>query len=536
MHGIKRPRSIGFGVLIVLMGVQAWLVHSPHTADFFSRAALLELSLVPILLAIWIAIRATRSTQTYIRALQAEAKRSEQAATRLKWHATHDSLTRLINRHEFKERVQRLCQQTTLDGSVHALMVLDLDQFKTVNDSCGHHAGDMLLRQLAQYLKKNLRASDTLARIGGDEFGALLPMASTQEAQRVAQVIRQEVNEFRFYWRGQIFEIGVSIGIASINREQNNYHEILNTADRACYLAKDAGRNQIRALNACSKLVEQSRSDAHCLQELPRAIRENRLELHAQEIRCVSDAVEKEPHRHYELLVRMRSLAGELVEPSRFIPVAESYGLAMEIDRWVVRSALQWLDENRCRGHHCPQSEASSTCEFSINLSGQSVSNPQFLREVLEMFDNSSVDPHQVTFEITETAVVSNLELAQDFILQLKSLGCRFSLDDFGSGMSSFGYLQDLDVDYVKIDGSLVKKVAKGGLENAMIDAIIHVARHKHARTVAEFVEDDLTINWLRSAGIDFIQGFIVHRPTPLTSLQPCVAANEEVTQLSFAM
>ncbi|MGV6817852.1 MAG: putative bifunctional diguanylate cyclase/phosphodiesterase [Thiotrichales bacterium] len=537
MQDIRQPLVQGFSVVAVLMALEAFFIQSAPWFDVFDQTAILQLSVIPVLLAVWVGIRALRNTQAKVDLLESEIQQARDSEQELRWHATHDSLTRLINRHEFKKRIKHLCAQASLDGSEHVVMFLDLDKFKTVNDTCGHNAGDELLRQLSRQFSQCLSPKHTVARIGGDEFGVLLPATSLQSGLHIAQCLTQEAREFQFFWHGRLFEIGVSIGLAVIDRDTHSHYEALNAADKACYMAKEAGRNQVRVLNASSEELAEFRQDAHIAQEIPKAIRANRLELHAQEIRCVNRQEQNPRGKHYELLVRMRRESGEVVEPGRFIPVAENYGLASDIDRWVVSHALEWMETSRCALKECAASQEFGLCEFSINLSGQSVSDPQFLKDVLHMLDTSHVDPRRITFEITETAVISNLELAKELITQLKALGCRFSLDDFGSGMSSFGYLQELDVDYVKIDGSLVQKLAWGGLENAMVDAIIHVARHKKALTVAEFVEDDLTINLLRNAGIDFVQGYVVHRPALLQTLGGCaVKPDQHEVQLKLAV
>lgn len=536
MQGIRLPLMLGFSVVAILMALQSIFILRAQSIQFFDQIRIIQLSVIPVLLVVWIAIRALRTAQRRVDILQGQIEQANESAGKLRWHATHDSLTRLINRHEFKKRVERACARSSLDGSEHVVMFLDLDKFKTVNDTCGHNAGDELLRQLSRQFSQCLGPDHTVARIGGDEFGVLLSATSLKAGHQVAQCLSQEAKEFRFFWHGRLFEIGVSIGLAMIDRDTHSHYEALNAADKACYMAKESGRNQIRVLNTGSDVLAEFRMDAHCAHEIPLAIRENRLELHAQEIRCVNGQEREQSSKHYELLVRMRRQSGEIIEPGRFIPVAENYGLASDIDRWVVAHALQWLETTRCASRDCFNAVELGQCEFSINLSGQSVSDPQFLRDVLGMFDRSRVDPSRITFEITETAVISNLDLAKEMIVELKALGCRFSLDDFGSGMSSFGYLQELDVDYVKIDGSLVKKLACGGLENAMVDAIIHVARHKRALTVAEFVEDDLTVNLLRNAGIDFVQGYVVHRPVLLQSLGGCSVRAKEDIQLRLAV
>ncbi|HFD87150.1 MAG TPA: EAL domain-containing protein [Gammaproteobacteria bacterium] len=523
--GTKQSLYAGLGAAIFLMGGQALILTSSLEGD--ERFKLLLVATIPLLVVFWIGLRLIRSLSHRERILRDKASKSEESARNLKWEASHDSLTRLINRREFKNRAEQLCRQAEMAGAHHVMLFLDLDQFKSVNDTCGHHAGDALLKNLPPKLQQCLGEHDTLARIGGDEFGVLLPGATIERGIEIADAISRTVRDFRFFWHGRLFEIGISIGVVPIEYDHCHLQTVFNAADTACYTAKEAGRNQIRVMHSGDAAMQESKRHARCAHDIPQAIRENRLELYVQEIRCVHE--KKGQAKHYEMLVRMLSKSGEMLYPSQFIPVAESYGLALEVDRWVVRRALSWMAANpkvvnpgQCRG------SSYSGCGFSINLSGQSLSNATFLDEVLQMFGTYGVNPALVTFEVTETAVITNLDTARNFISQLKALGCRFALDDFGSGMSSFGYLQQLDVDYVKIDGSLVSKIANGGLENAMIVAIIHVAQYMDAQTVAEYVEDDLTEKILRGVGIDYLQGYLVHRPMPLEALNISVPANDD--------
>lgn len=528
VQGKKFTLYAGLAAIFLLMGCEAFVLASPAEETRTYRVSLL--ALVPALLVLLLGLRLIRSLGERERALLEKASKAEQVARNLKWEASHDSLTRLINRREFKNRASSLCRQAAMARARHVVMFLDLDQFKSVNDTCGHAAGDALLKQLPPKLQACLGPNDTLARIGGDEFGVLLPGASLERGREVAEALSKAVQDFRFFWHGRLFEIGVSIGVVPVTREHSHLQTVFHAADTACYIAKRNGRNQIRVMDSSAEELRENKNHAHCAHDIPQAIRENRLELYVQEIRSADEL--DGAKSHYEVLVRMRGKDGRMVYPAQFIPVAESYGLAMDVDRWVVKSALAWMANNpHVNGHRDPSGKARAGCSFSINLSGQSLSNEVFLGEVLRLFKQYNVDPTLVTFEVTETAVISNLATARRFIKRLKAIGCRFALDDFGSGMSSFAYLQQLDVDYVKIDGSLVSKVARGGLENAMIVAIIHIARHMKARTVAEYVEDDLTEKVLRDAGIDYMQGYLLHRPMPMKSLNEFAPANEEIRQ-----
>ncbi len=467
-------------------------------------------------------------------ACDVESARARGAIERLKWQASHDPLTGLPNRREFRRRALDACTTAGSDGRRHALALINLDRFKTINDHCGHRAGDMLLRQLPGLLAPILPGRVTLARIAGDEFGVLMPDTEIGQAREVAESICKAIREFRFCWANRYFEIGASIGVVPVHPDYCRLQEVLTAADTACQEAKNTGRNRVCVLEASNKLLARRQGEVRCAQELPRAIRDDRLELYAQEIRAMDEAYSG---KHYELLVRMKHEDGSQMQPDQFIPVAEQYGLAVDVDRWVVREALQWLQvQGRSISACSLGDQCHCKCRLSINLSGQSISDQGFLEEVRGLFEQFRVDPDRVIFEITETAAVTSLGAARHFIEVLKGIGCRFALDDFGSGMSSFGYLQELDVDYVKIDGSLVSRVAKGGLENAMINAIVHVANHMNARTIAEYVEDQLTRKSLEYSGVDFVQGFLVHKPTPLKDLRFCADEMAETQQLALAM
>ena len=517
LQGKKLTLYAGLAAVVFLMGCEAFVLASAAEETHAYRISLL--ALVPALLVLLLGLRMIRGLGERERALLEKASKAEQVARNLKWEASHDSLTRLINRREFKNRASSLCRQAAMARARHVVMFLDLDQFKSVNDTCGHAAGDALLKQLPPKLQACLGPNDTLARIGGDEFGVLLRNTGLKRGLEVAQALRRAVMDFRFFWQGRPFEVGVSVGLTAINRMQCNPQEVLSAVDSACFAAKDDGRNHIRVYGLDDEALMRRKLDLSWAQEIPRAIRDNRLVLFAQEIR---DLRSEGLGTRYELLVRMRLEDGTLVEPGKFIPVAERFKLITELDRWVVRKALQWIGARNAVARLRAQGQAvAQRCCFSINLSGQTISDSTFLGEVLDLIERYHVQAEQVCFEITETAVVTNLEAARYFIDRLHGLGCRFALDDFGSGMSSFAYLRELDVDYLKIDGSLVRNMARGRVESAMISAISHIAREMKIQTIAEFVEDDLTVNALRNSGVDYVQGYHLHRPEPLDSILP---------------
>jgi len=427
-------------------------------------------------------------------------------ATKMTHQAMHDSLTGLINRHEFERRLELAIQPSQLETKQHTLLYLDLDQFKVVNDTCGHTAGDELLRQLTGIMQNKLRQSDTLARLGGDEFGVLLTSCPTGPALRIAELLRQTVSEFRFVWLDKIFPIGVSIGLVTFQNGVITCADVLRMADAACYVAKDKGRNRIHVYTQEDTEVAQRQGEMGWIGRIQKSLDEGRFVLYSQNI--LSLAADQKNDVHYEVLLRMKDEDGALIPPMAFIPAAERYGLMVTLDRWVISTAFA----------HCAARESQTeTIEIcSINLSGTSLCDDHFLEFVLQQFKLHNIQPNRICFEITETAAITNLAHATTFMRVLKNTGCRFSLDDFGSGMSSFGYLKHLPVDYLKIDGSFVKDMIQDTTDFAMVEAINHIGHVMAIKTIAEFVENDQILEKLRSIGVDFAQGYGVEKPRPL--------------------
>lgn len=426
-------------------------------------------------------------------------------ARQLSFQAAHDSLTGLYNRREFERRLSQALDEAQRDGAEHGLCYLYLDQFKIVNDICGHIAGDELLRQLSSVLQGRIRETDVLARLGGDEFGILLSHCHLDRAQQIAEEIRQAVRDFRFLYEDHGFEIGVSIGLVPVTRESPSIVEIMSAADVACYAAKDSGRNRIHAYQPDDEEMVQRRGELSWVSQIGRAIDEDRICLHYQPIVPLSG----EGPVHYEMLVRLRDEKGAEVPPMAFIPAAERYNLMPMVDRWVVRRVLEtFLEEER-----------TGNGVFVMNLSGQTLTDDSFLNFVLEQLDGSHVEPGRICFEITETAAIANLRRATEFMKVLKARGCRFALDDFGSGLSSFGYLKSLEVDYLKIDGSFVKDMVEDDIDAAMVAAINEIGHVMGIRTIAEFVESESILLRLRNIGVDYAQGYWLARPKPLELL-----------------
>jgi diguanylate cyclase (GGDEF)-like protein/PAS domain S-box-containing protein len=433
----------------------------------------------------------------------------------LSWQATHDALTGLINRSEFESQVAAALRSAKEEGHVHALLYLDLDQFKVVNDTCGHGAGDLLLQLLAKLLQTQMRDSDILARLGGDELGVLLPHCPPAQALHVADDLRQSVKSFRFVWENRSFELGVSIGVVEMNENSKSLSELLVAADQACYLAKERGRNRVHQYQESDLRLTQRHGEMLWVSRLSEAFERQRFRLYAQPI--VSLAAEGKPHD--EVLIRILGPKGDLILPGAFIPAAERYDMMLDIDRWVIRSVCRHLHSVR-DGMTPPQAYLDSRqrhpAQYAINLSGTSLSDDRLHDYIIEQFSRYDVAPEQICFEITETAAIGNLPKAQDFMHKLKQLGCSFSLDDFGSGLSSFAYLKALPVDFLKIDGIFVRDLATNAINRAMVKAINEVGHVMGIRTVAEYVENDLILAQVRDIGVDYAQGYAVGQLRPL--------------------
>ncbi len=433
-----------------------------------------------------------------------DVSQSHRLASRLSWQATHDELTGLVNRREFERRLEKAIQTARVEDSEHCLCFMDLDQFKVVNDTCGHAAGDELLRQLADIFRSRIRGADTLARLGGDEFAIILSECELGPAMSVAENIRSAVDDFRFGWQDQSFQVGISIGLVRINRDSPDMDEVFKAADSACYAAKDAGRNRVHIYSPNDVEISQRRGEAHWLLRIQNALDEDRFELHYQPIQPIAD--EADPV-HYEILIRMLSEDGELIPPGAFIASAERYQLMSKIDMWVIERLFSWLE-----AHWNHRADAI----FAVNLSGQSLADESLLYRVKQLIEEHAIAAEHLCFEITETAAISNLSQAQLFMDELRELGCRFALDDFGSGLSSFAYLKSLAVDYLKIDGAFVKDMVEDDIDRAMVESIHNIGSVLKLRTIAEFVEDDAILQALKKLGVDFAQGYGIARPRPL--------------------
>ena len=421
---------------------------------------------------------------------------------RLSYHASHDVLTGLVNRREFENRMERALKSAKARETSYALCYLDLDQFKIVNDTCGHSAGDALLGQVGGLLKSKVRWRDTLARLGGDEFGILLESCSLDEAMRTAEALREAVRNFKFTWEERTFRLGASIGVVPISADNADVASVLSAADSACQAAKEAGRNRVHSFEENDLDLMRRRREMQWAARINNALEEGRFELFRQTILPLQKV---ENGSHYELLLRMRDEAGKIVAPYDFITAAERYGITPQIDRWVIENAFRWLVSE------ADEREKLAMC--SINLSGQSLGDDKFLPYVIDQFHRSGLDASKICFEITETAAIASFSQANRFIQALKELGCKFALDDFGTGLSSFGYLKHFPVDFLKIDGSFVKEILHDPIDREMVRSINEIGHLTGKQTIAEFAENLEIINMLRSLGVDYAQGYGVSQP-----------------------
>lgn len=444
-------------------------------------------------------------------------------ASQLSWQATHDALTGLLNRREFERLLQESIENAAMGDRQHTLLFADLDQFKIVNDTCGHMAGDELLRQLVTVFVARSRNSDSVARLGGDEFGLLLIDCPEEAALRLANEIREEVQAFRFAWQDKVFEIGVSIGLVPITAVSGDMALVMSHADAACYAAKDRGRNHVHVYVGSDTELARRHGEMQWISRIALAFEEHRFRLFYQKILLVHPPGSLVPDpfnnsdQHYEVLIRMIDENGGIVPPGAFIPAAERYKVMPNLDRWVIRTLFvshakkwrqQW-DAAVSGGVPCP-------LLVGINLSGASINDdlfPTFLKEQIAEHD---VPPQILCFELTETSAIANLNRASQFMHELSHLGCRSSLDDFGSGMSSFAYLKGLPVHFVKIDGAFVRGMEENPINHAMVEAIVRVASVMGIKTVAEFVETQELLAKLAVMGVDYAQGFGIHKPEPL--------------------
>ena len=426
-------------------------------------------------------------------------------ARQMSYQATHDALTGLVNRREFERRLEEAIESGHRGDGQHVLCYLDLDRFKIINDSSGHLAGDSMLREVAKLLRDAVRDSDTVGRLGGDEFGTLLVGCPLDKARQIADDLTRSVGEYRFVWKDKVFNIGVSVGLVEISRESGTLEELLAAADTACYVAKKQGSGRVVVYSARDEALARHTGEIQWLQRLQAALKENRFHLYQQ---VIVPAHGDDGGPALEVLLRLQDEAGHELPPSEFMRAAERYRLMGLVDRWVVQATFAALG----RGAIPVPAHRS----VAINVSGQTLGDAQFLEFVVECFDTSGVAPAQVCFEINESAVVANLDHARRFVGVLHGMGCQFALDDFGSGVGSFSNLKNLPLDYLKIDGSFMRNLARDTVNQAMVAAMIKLARTLNFKVIAEQVEDAASVEVARRMGVDYLQGYAIGRPQPL--------------------
>ncbi len=435
----------------------------------------------------------------------ADNRRSRRLTSDLAYLASHDDLTGLMNRPEFEQRLGALLASAQSDGSTHGLMFLDLDQFKVVNDTCGHQAGDELLRQLGQVLRQSLRASDTLARLGGDEFGVLVYNCDEGRTAEIADKLLQAVAAFRFVWRQRVFEVGVSIGIVTVGAESESVAALMSAADMACYAAKDAGRNRVQAFSAGDGELDRRRDDMGWVERINTALAEGRMSLAVQSAEALRPGLAVQ--RYQEVLLRMADPEGRLVPIGPVIAAAVRYNMMSgKLDRWVL--------ETTCAHIRAGRLSATRSNIVAINVSGTSLGDTGFREFACRTLREAGIAPGTFCIEITETAAIAHVGQALQFMRQLRELGCLFALDDFGSGLSSFGYLKTLPVDFLKVDGSFVRDILTDDVDRAMVDAINSVGRAIGIPTIAEWVESDGIRQAVQRLGLDYAQGYAIDKPT----------------------
>lgn len=465
-------------------------------------------------------VRDARGAPASLAITAQDVTESRRLSRELSYRARHDSLTGLINRDELMTRLDQVLERVAVDSTPAALCYLDLDQFKVVNDTCGHGAGDAVLVEVSNLMRSCLRGHDTLARFGGDEFVLLFESCTADKAREIAERILAAISSARFPWEGHSFSLGASIGLVPITDTHQSAEKLLSIADAACYTAKESGRNQIQLVEADNIELLHHQDQMHWAQRLQQALEEERFFLLWQPVVRLADIASNQPPRKFEVLLRMRDTDGQVIMPGTFIPAAERYGQIVQLDRWVVDHALSWLVAN--------PGDAENIDLLSINLSGLSISDPAFLASIQDRIQQAPLDPDRICFEITETMMVTNMSRAQQFVQELHQLGCRFALDDFGIGVSSFAYLRALPVDYVKIDGMFVRDIDRNPVHDSIVRCINDVARTNAKQTVAECAESPAIVEKLRAIGCDFVQGYAVGEPVEMGQFEPYISSSAD--------
>jgi len=421
---------------------------------------------------------------------------------KMEFQAKHDSLTNLLNRREFEHQLAQAIRSSHNDNTEHALCYMDLDQFKVVNDTCGHIAGDRLLRELSKLMPHSIRSSDCLARLGGDEFGVIIFDCSIKDAKEIANTLRTAIKEFIFTWDHKVFDIGVSIGLVPITKDNGSLQDIMRRADASCYIAKDLGRNRIHIYTEDDVDIAKRRGEMQWMTRIQNSLKNDRFRLAIQKV----VAIKNNDSPHYEVLLRMEGSNEEIIQPSAFLPAAERYDMMPIIDRWVITTAFKNISHER-------RNDAKRV--YNINLSGQTLRDNSIVKFIREQFNYFDIPPEIICFEITETAIISNLGIAIELVNKIKAMGCMFALDDFGSGLSSFSYLKNIPVDYIKIDGEFIHNITNSSIDKAIVSAINIIGHEMGLKTVAEYVENEDILKILDELGVDYAQGYIIEEPVP---------------------
>jgi diguanylate cyclase (GGDEF)-like protein/PAS domain S-box-containing protein len=424
----------------------------------------------------------------------------------MSYQATHDALTGLVNRREFERRLDEATEAARNGEAVHMLCYLDLDRFKIVNDTSGHLAGDSMLREVAKLLREAVRDSDTVARLGGDEFGMLLVGCPLEKARQISDDVCRSIAAYRFGWHDRVFNIGVSIGLIEIGREAGTVEQLLAAADSACYVAKKEGAGRVSVYSSRDEALARNKGEIEWLQKLQSALKEERFALYYQPIVAAYGGETDGPSM--EVLLRMLDETGAEIAPLEFVAAAERYRLMASVDRWVVQTTMVALSRNAF--------QLAPDRSVAMNISGQTLGDPLFLEFVVECLDRTGISADQVCFEITESAVIGNMESARRFVGVLHGMGCKFTIDDFGSGVASFSSLKNLPLDYLKLDGSFMRNLARDSVSQTMVTAMIKLARTLNFKIIAEQVEDSAALDVARKMGVDFVQGFVIARPARL--------------------
>ena len=520
----KRVLSAGFSALLVLIIAVTLAAMSGIYAVNQRVDALLPITAVGVLalsIGVGIALLVTRRIVSSEDALQRKELAVEEMAQQLTWQASHDALTGLIDRRDFERRLGELIESARTGNVQHALAYMNLDNLRAVNDTCGHAAGDELLRQLATVMQASARGSDTLARLGGDEFGVLLEACPLDQAVRIANGLREAIRDFHFIWQDKAFGVSVSIGLVAIDAASVNVSSVLATADATCREAKSKGRDRVLVCHPQDGSPGTQSSEMQMVSQINRAFDLGNFRLYRQKVVALSADDADAPH--YEILVRMVDGAGNLIPPGGFMPAAERYNLLTSIERWVIGSLVEFL-HRQCESGAIPHDQGMLTDAFyAVNLSGVSINDSSFIDFLRELLTRFSLPRGLLCIEVTETTAISNLTKAAQLMRELKTMGCRIALDDFGVGMSSFAYLKYLPVDYIKIDGVFIRDMAKDPMDHAIVEAINRIAHTLRLKTVAEFVEDETTLELLRSLKVDYAQGYFIAKPEALTKFSDTV-------------